>query len=140
MKQARELGINARFYGINKDTSPNFINGAGLSLEGTIITTWSPPRTQQYFSFIEKYNLKFGRMPNFEVSLFPTYDIGKFIAQEMLKPSQDDFILKIKNSLLNMRMYKGLSGEITVDPDGACRSLKTEKYMVFTENKFIDYH
>lgn len=139
MKQARELGITANFYAINTVSSPNFIKGAGQALENTFIATWSPPAyTDLHKKFLETFVNRVGHQPNFEVSLYPTYDVGKVVTKVLSVEQGEDLALVVKKALFGLRDYNGLSGNITIDNDGACRTLKSRRFRSFIGGKFVD--
>lgn len=120
MKQARELGISAQFYGINTVTSPGLQAIAGDSLNNILISTFKAPRTSRYNDFITEFKKRTGRVPNFEVSTFPSYDAATLIVKALKENFSTAHIKKI---LLTTKNFQGLSGTITVDPDGATRSI-----------------
>ncbi len=123
MKQARELGFTIPFYSLNTITSPGFQDAGGSALEGTRNAGWKAPRTKEFEIFLEKFKKRVGRSPNFEVSTIPSYDIS-FIISKGLKNKN-----RVKEEFYSLKNYQGLSGVITVDSDGATRSLKNSMYL-----------
>lgn len=136
--QARNLGIKDEFFGVNTCSSPGFKETARGALEGSYISTYLAPRTERYNAFIKTFKEKTGRSPSFEVSTFPSYDAIKIIGEgirnyrtsdksKSLKEYLQDYIYAVKN-------YDGLAGNITIDSDGATRSIKNSLYQIKGEN------
>lgn len=128
MKQARQLGINAKFYTINTVSSPGFQKSAGDALEDTIVSTWLAPRNPGLQGFLSKYQKRYKKLPDFEVSGVPSYDIAKIIVDSVSESlsNQQDFMQSVKQKFYSLKDHKGLSGTITMDSDGAVRSIEAQ--------------
>ena len=128
LKQARQFGIKAPFFSFASITSPGFKALAGKAIEGTVVAGWFAPRTPQYENFIAGYKAKYGRDLLLEVGSVPSYDVANLIATSLSK--QDEVgegtvnVGAFKQSFYDIKGYEGLSGVITMDPDGAVRTLK----------------
>ncbi len=131
MKQARENGFREQFYTLNTISSPGFRASAQGAENGSIVSTYRAPRTPAYAEFVAKFKAKTGREISFEVSTVPSYDTVKIIGSK-LKPLESSKVSAkdVQAILYGVKGYQGLSGEITVDPDGACRSLKNAPYRI----------
>lgn len=135
MKQAKELGIKIQFYGLNTVSSPDFRASARGAEEGTIVSTFLAPRNSRFDNFISSFRkLTSKDSPTFEVSTFPSYDAVKLLVQGLRaylksdrKIGKVDFL---RRYLLQVKNYSGLSGNITIDSDGATRSITGGVYQI----------
>lgn len=128
MKQARELGLKENFFTLNTVTSPGFRLSAQGAEIGSVVGTFRAPRTKEYQEFTTRFKAKTGRDVSFEVSTFPSYDAMKLIGLSLVTKKDSIDVEQVLKSLYAVKNYHGLSGSITVDPDGACRSLKNTAY------------
>lgn len=132
--QARSLGIKDPFFGVNTFSSPGFQSTAKGAEEGSLISTYLAPRNKGYDDFIEAFKKKMGREPNFEVSTFPSYDAIKILADGIraYEASQKTNTLRefLVDYMYSINKYDGLSGAITIDADGATRSIKNSLFEI----------
>jgi len=132
--QARNLGIKDPFYGINTFSSPGFKQTARNALDGSYISSYIAPRTERYKAFIKVFKEKTGRVPSFEVSTFPSYDAIKLLAEgirEYRTSSKETSLVEfLTNFMYSVKSYDGLAGTITIDSDGATRSLKNSLFKI----------
>ncbi len=130
--QARNLGIKDTFFGVNTFSSPGFQKTAKGATEGALISTYLAPRTIRYENFIIAFKKKMGREPNFEVSTFPSYDSIKILGDGIRAYNQTQKDKSLREFLVeymySIKEYDGLSGSITIDSDGATRSLKNSLF------------
>ncbi len=129
MKQARQLGMKQQFYSFSSINSPGFKALAGSAVDGTIVVGWSAPRTDLFNSFVAEYKQKYGRGLYLEVGSVPTYDTADIILEQLSKQawSSAESALDIEEfqaALYRVRGYQGISGEISIDADGAVRTLR----------------
>ena len=126
MKQARQLGLKAKFYALNVVSSPGFKDLAGEALEGTLVSRWTAPRNAEFDTFMKDFSNKKGRPPFLEISTIPTYDIANVILKglkrgyELQKP--ENLVSIMRDEFYSLNEYKGLSGNITMDKDGITRN------------------
>lgn len=138
-KKARELGINVPFYSITNLETPGSKAAGGDSLRGTIASGWFAPRTPAYSAFLESYRKKVGRAPLLEISTVPTYDLANLIVkgiEHAMNSSEEVSVARLREFIYGIKNYQGLSGSITMDPDGAVRSLPVGIYE-FDGNSYI---
>jgi branched-chain amino acid transport system substrate-binding protein len=130
--QARSLGINSKFFGVNTASGPVFKSIAKDALNDMYISSYQAPRTKDYDNFANKFWKLTKRNINFEVSTFPSYDAIKILLNGLKEYKQENSTLSKREYLLNYlyktNNYKGLAGTITIDQDGATRSLKNELF------------
>lgn len=133
MKQARQIGISIPFYSMNTITSPGYKDSAGAAAEGAHVVNWLAPRTNEYEEFMKKFKKRVGRGPFLEISTIPSYDIASLLVNffniHKADPDSPEKLNKIKNNFYSLKDYVGLSGLITIDPDGITRSLKNKMYI-----------
>ena len=140
-KQARSLGINLRFYGVNTVTSPGFLALAGDAAEGILGSAFRAERTPSYLAFIAEFKQRVGREPNFETSTIPAYDTARLLAQSLTRSGFDQTgkVIKVENlraEFIGVKDYSGLSGTITIDPDGITRSIKVHP-VILSRGSFL---
>ncbi len=132
--QARNLGIKENFFGTNAFLSPGFKQTARTALEGSHISTYLAPRNERYDNLIMTFKEKTGRTPSFEPSTFPSYDSIKILGDGIRKYRDSDKSKTLKEFLLDyiytIKNYNGLSGTITIDPDGVTRSIKNSLFKI----------
>jgi branched-chain amino acid transport system substrate-binding protein len=131
MREARQLGIDSQFYTVGTITSPGFQALAGSAAEGTLVAYWEAPRSDLYLDFIEQFMAVTSRAPILELASIPSYD-SAMIVVEALRRSIDKEAKVNKKALLQAlyetKNYQGLSGTISIDEDGAVRSIKERIY------------
>lgn len=133
LKQARDIGLGSAIYsvpgaGIN---NPGFNAGAGDAINGTYAAGWFAPRTAAYLAFLADYKQKIGREPILEVSTVPTYDSAKLLTLAIDKTIGEEDTLRldsVREYFYGIKDYTGLSGTITMDQDGAVRTLRIGMY------------
>jgi len=131
MKQARGIGSDSQFYTVGTITSPGYQNLAGESANGSLVAYWEAPQTDAYKEFISKFTLKVGRPPILELATIPSYDSMKILLTAMRKSVTKNSgvdISVLRQNLLKTTNYIGLSGSLTMDSDGAVRSIREKIY------------
>lgn len=140
MAQARAMGNRAQFYTVGTITSPGFQSLAGAAAENTRVAYWEAPRTPELNSFLTRFERRVGRKPILELATTPSYDAMRvlILAIDASLASQGTLDPELlKANLLKVRSYQGVSGTITIDPDGAVRSLK-EKIFRFSNKRLSE--
>lgn len=131
MRKARELGYTGQFYSVGTITSPGFQKLAGQAADGVLAAYWRAPDSRAYRDFIAHFKARVGREPLLELATVPSYDSAKLLAMAFeFSVSQTGEVRadSIREYLRGVKDYQGLSGTITVDPDGAVRSIKESLY------------
>jgi branched-chain amino acid transport system substrate-binding protein len=134
MRDAKALGFQVPFVGLNTVESPGFKKLAGDALEGAAIALWQSPRGAELDAFREKFVKKMGRGYNFETSMIPSYDIAKILVEALKNGAVDAStgkpdVAAIKKHLYGLKNYQGLGGNITMDPDGITRSFPVRMFL-----------
>lgn len=127
VRQARELGINAPILGIDTSTSEGFKKNAGFAYEGLYFTSWTPVDKVGEASFVSKYKSKFGKEPNQLLFAATGYDSMMIIADALQETDNYDVL---KQKMYGIMNYKGLTGEITMSPDGISRTVREEMHQI----------
>jgi len=129
IRLARESGVTAQIYALASVNSPTSRDLAGSALEGIVTAGWFAPDSKRYRALLEDYKKEVGREPYLDVSVVPTYDVATILTEAYQtltenKLSREERINYLRQYLLDLRDYEGISGTITMDSDGAVRSLQ----------------
>lgn len=134
MAEARALGSKAQFYTVGTITSPGFQSLAGAAAEGALVAYWEAPRGSAYDDFIREFTQRTGHAPALELATLPSIDAVTLLIRALREAVPPGAATadpdRLKRSLLAVKDFEGLSGKITVDSDGAVRSLR-ERIFVF---------
>ncbi|MBI4171019.1 MAG: ABC transporter substrate-binding protein [Candidatus Aenigmarchaeota archaeon] len=116
LKQARELGINATIISMSEAEDPNVLESAGNAAEGFIISSSEPAiKTDSIKRFEESYKNKFGRLPDvLAANAYDALHIQIAAYQKCLGGKEC-----MKAELHKTSNYPGISGQITIQPDGS---------------------
>jgi branched-chain amino acid transport system substrate-binding protein len=136
MKQARELGIKAQFFGDPSMESPEVTRVAGSAAEGTIYTrsAFDPEDTSSVIrNFQKKYKERYGELGDEYAAEF--FDSIHLIAIAIGKygASSDD----IRKGLMAIKDYPGVSGRTTFLPNRDVA--KPVVLKMIKEGKFVPY-
>ena len=120
----REIGIKLQIL-TSFDVADNFVQSiAGDAVEGAI---FSAPLIQEETpvvrDFEERYKNKYGSPPEFYAAY--GYDVLKMIALAFGKVGHNPE--KVRESLLQIKGFPGILGEINVSPNGDCETPLTIK-------------
>ncbi|MDB5259137.1 MAG: Extracellular ligand-binding receptor [Candidatus Taylorbacteria bacterium] len=121
MKEARDIGIKAPFLATGTITSPGAQKAAQGYAEGTLFAYWdASPDNVLAKSFNNKFIASVGRSPILPLTTHPAYDVVNILTQKIL-PSISGNVdaRKIKEGLLGIRSYAGITGEISMGSNGA---------------------
>jgi len=142
MREARNLGIKAQFYTVGTITSPGYQKLAGDSANGTLVAYWEAVHSSAYQSFLDKFQKKVGRPPILELATIPTYDSTKILMDALrvaVAGGKPIDIAAAKRYFYTLKDYPGLSGTITMDPDGAVRTIREAIY-AYKSGKLVAAH
>ena len=133
LRQARQLGITAQFYGVGSSLSPGFQALSAEAIVGALASSWQAPRSARVRSFLGRFMRENGHAPHLELAAVPAYDLANLLIGCLPQALEADGTVeaaKVRRCLLAVRNYAGLSGAITWDPDGAVRSIRERLYRV----------
>lgn len=118
LKQARELGITASFWGATPHDDPQFLAIAGQAAEGfryPVAATYDEASSEdQVKSFVEGFQSKVGKTPGLLAAL--GYDSAKLLIDAVVAngPTSDG----IREFIASQKSYSGVSGTMTFDEHG----------------------
>lgn len=129
LRQAKELGINIPTLAIDTVTSQNVITNAKDGIEGVYFTSWEA-RTPPARDFTTKFTQTYGKAPDQPLFAATGYD-SVFVIAKALETSED-----LQSSLYTINLLEGVTGSLTMSPDGIVRSIKEEMFQ-YREGEFI---
>jgi branched-chain amino acid transport system substrate-binding protein len=131
VKQARERGINATIIGGDNAGSETFFRNSKNAAAGMYFTAWEATNAALSEKFLKRYKEKYGHEPEQYIFSATGYDTIKVLAQAM---KQCKIITKecVKEKLYSTKNYEGLTGTLTMSPDGVIRTVKEE---IFVRNE-----
>lgn len=122
-KHAQELDINSQRYAIDTIISDTVIETAGDALYGTRFTFWEERNDSVTEEFLRSYNKKYGRDPTNLLFTAVGYDAAHIVAKAM---QEGGFL---PDALRELEPHYGVSAIITIDEDGASRSVEEEMFI-----------
>ena len=129
VKQARELGMNMPFMGGDGWDDPQLFNiGTPSALNNTYYVDHVATDDPGMATFVKDYQAKFKSEPNAMAAL--GYDAANMLIQAIKDANSAD-PAKIRDALENMKGFKGVGGDITIDP----KTHNPQKSAVIKENK-----
>lgn len=144
MKQARDMGIEAPFFGSTTLLDPEFFDNS----EGTIVNTectFFTPADGNYVlahQFLEDYELKYGEKP---FSIWPpmqAYDAMNIVLDKLRhvnekKPQQVKLEDWLRAELHSVRYYQGVCGNLSITEDGSSRGIYFSLYNVAGRGELV---
>lgn len=115
LKQAREIGISAKFFAHSGSIGPDIESVAGEAANGLTFLTELDKTSSEFKNFSEQYSQKYNKTP--ELFSSNAYDAFMLIAQSAEKCGGFDTFC-MKDTLSKIKEYKGVSGSITFDENG----------------------
>ena len=139
MKQARNLGISSQIYALNTALSKDVQKNAGEIVNGTIITYFTAQDGNVLFAtdFLKKFKKKYGAYPNAEWVAMQAYDAANILIDAIVATSAEptnDSVESIRNYMLHLSKYKGVSGDITIAPNGSSQGIYPGIYTIIQGN------
>jgi branched-chain amino acid transport system substrate-binding protein len=129
VKQARELGMNMPFMGGDGWDDPQLFNiGTPSALNNTYYVDHVATDDPGMATFVKDYQAKYKSEPNAMAAL--GYDAANMLIQAIKDANSAD-PAKIRDALENMKGFKGVGGDITIDP----KTHNPQKSAVIKENK-----
>lgn len=132
LKQARDMGIKAQFYSIGSMTSPGFQALSGAASEGTLVSFWEAAGSKKYEGFLRDFIDQFRKPPVLQLAAVPAYDAAVIVmktAQDVIKRGMILDAQSLRKALLAVENFPGVSGPITIESDGAVRTIKERLYL-----------
>jgi len=129
VKQARELGMTMPFMGGDGWDDPQLFNiGGNDALNNTFYVDHVATDDPAMATFVKDYKAKYNSEPNAMAAL--GYDAANLLVKAIDDAKSTDSE-KIRTALENMKGFKGVGGDITIDP----KTHNPMKSAVIKENK-----
>ncbi|SPF32444.1 branched-chain amino acid ABC transporter, amino acid-binding protein [Candidatus Desulfosporosinus infrequens] len=129
VQQARQLGMNMPFMGGDGWDDPQLFNiGGAAALNNTYYVDHVATDDPALATFVSDYKTKFNSVPNAMAAL--GYDAANMLIQAITTANSTD-PEKVRTALENMVGFKGVSGDITIDP----KTHNPQKSAVIISNK-----
>ena len=129
VKQARDLGMTMPFMGGDGWDDPQLFNIAGnVALNNTYYVDHVATDDPAMATFVSDYKAKYNSEPNAMAAL--GYDAANLLVKAIEDAKSTD-PEKLRTALENMKGFKGVGGEITIDP----KTHNPQKSAVIKENK-----
>ena len=114
LKQARDLGITAKFVGGDGWGSPDIVTLGGSAVEGSYFVNLASNDDPDIQTFIKDYKAKFNQEP---VLPNPVMAIDGLMAIiEAIKKANSTDPVKITEQLVKIKDLQVLTGKLTIDP------------------------
>ena len=114
LKQARDLGITAKFVGGDGWGSPDLITLGGTAVEGSYFVNLASNDDPDIQTFIKDYKAKYNQEP---VLPNPVMAIdGLMAVVEAIKKANSTDPVKITEQLVKIKDLQVLTGKLTIDP------------------------
>ncbi|HLC33009.1 MAG TPA: ABC transporter substrate-binding protein, partial [Candidatus Nanoarchaeia archaeon] len=123
-KQAREVGITTPLLGIDTVLSEGYKTNAADAYEGMYFTSWTPSDKEKTKQFVKQYKSKFGEEPQQLLFAATGYDAAKQLFLALLENRAT-----AKKQLSSLHT-KGLTGELSMSPDGIVRSVEEKMHQI----------
>lgn len=139
MLQARQLGIQAKFYSIAGVMSPGYRELAGPALEGTIVSSWLATESEKLKQFSAAFVARWHAPIQLDFVARPTADAAELVFDALKVVTKEGTSPKattLARAIIEHQPLEGLSGVIKFDPDGAVRSIR-ESAFIYQAGKLI---
>ena len=114
LKQARDLGITAKFVGGDGWGSPDIVTLGGSAVEGSFFVNLASNDDPDIQNFIKDYKVQFNQEP---VLPNPVMAIdGLMAVVEAIKKANSTDPVKITEQLVKIKDLQVLTGKLTIDP------------------------
>ncbi len=134
LKQARELGIKASILGNSQNEDPTIIDTAGKAAEGFLISSDEPfPKTNTITDFEKRFFAKYNQKP--DVYATNSYDALTIQVEAFKKCKGDTECMLVEARAI--KNYPGVSGVITIKPDGSAS--KSTTFKVVRNGAFVPF-
>jgi len=139
VKQAKELGINAKIFGGDPWANEDFIKGAGDSAESVLYTAPMKYQGQEYQHFAQVYKEKYKEEPDLSASAgYDSIRVIIFAIENLENEKKEITGQNIKNILYTVMNFPGATGLTTFDENGDVKGKGFAK-MVIKNGKSIEW-
>jgi len=131
IKQARELGINTTFLGMDTTSTETFYRNSSGAAKGMYFSFWEPKNKELSEKFLTEFDERFGKAPELYLFSATGYDTMHIVGSAIGKCALSDYDSQcIKEKLYATSNYSGLTGQLTMSPDGIVRTVKEEIFVL----------
>ena len=144
MKQARDLGIEAPFFGSTTLLDPEFYNNSEGAIIGTECSFFTPVDGNYVLAkeFLDGYEMMFGEQPHSVWPPMQSYDAINLVLNEIkkvndTKPKNESFGDWLVKKLFKVRYYQGVCGNLSIAEDGSSRGIYFSLYQYDSKGKLV---
>ena len=121
IRQARELRVGGRFVADAVLYSQDFLEAAGDAANGVVVSNlaWNPQRSPAAAEFAARYQARFGEAP--DIYAAAGYDNARIILQALAATDDTSSGASIRDALLQLPRFQGVTGELQFDENGEVR-------------------
>lgn len=143
LKLAREMGIDANFYAGSVVPDPEFQEIAKDAANGIYFVYFGPTEGNKLKAeeFLRSFKQKNRRFPIIEWPAMQSYDAATILiwAIKQAHAQEGNFDDNLRNNLLHLSNYQGVSGTLTIQQNGAVRGIHPALYRL-EDGKPIKVH
>jgi branched-chain amino acid transport system substrate-binding protein len=136
VKQAKELGMDTQFIGIDTFASEDFKKNSGYQHEGLLFTFWKgSEQSQIYKGMLSSYKAKYAKDPESVLFVATGYDAMSVLGKAITECSDE---VECAADLLRYKLkdFQGATGSISIDPDGITRSIQ-ETIFTYRDSEIV---
>lgn len=144
MKQARDLGITAPFFGSTVLLDPAFYKNSEGTIIGTECSFFTPADGNYVLAnkFLEDYSAMFGAHPTSVWPPMQAYDAMNLVIDQIrtvneTKEENLAFDNWLKAKLKDVRYFQGICGNISISEDGSSKGIYFSLYQYESEGKLV---
>lgn len=142
MKQARDLGIEAPFFGSTTTLSPEFYDNSQGTISGTEITFFTPADGNYILAseFLEKYRQRFNETPMSAWPPLQAYDAANMLLSQLKTINEEpveQFDIWLRKKLHMIDYYPGVCGNLSIGPDGSANGIYFSLYRYAEKGQVI---
>lgn len=144
MKQARELGITAPFFGSTVLLDPDYYENSEGTIVGTECSFFTPADGNWVLAneFLDTYKSTYGERP---FSVWPplqAYDAMNVVLNELrtinsTNESSQDFDDWLRSRFHNVKFFQGTCGNISINKDGSSKGIYFSLYRYEAKGKLL---
>lgn len=142
MKQARDLGITAKFFGSTTLLEQPFYDNSQGEIVGTEFPFFTTIDGNEILGdeFVDEYKLRYGEGPSAVWPTLQACDASRMVIEILRnvnskKPQEVDIEQWLKDELYKLTYFEGVCGNISMGTDGASRGIYFSLYTYDSEMK-----
>ena len=141
MKQARDLGIKAKFFGSTVLLDKNFYKNSEGAIIGTEFLFFTPEDGNYFLAnkFLDKYEKSFGEKPFSVWPAMQAYDAMNIVISKLRKINEKEdlkFDDWLREQLYKTRYYEGVCGNISISYQGNSKGIYFSLFEYISEGKY----